>query len=184
MLCYPFVLFVWKKNGVWSSPPNNPRKKNWKKKNGWKIQNVSFDLCIFTHIIRKGFLCCKIIGQRSKLKTDFLWNFAASSALVLWYLLNLTKVGSPLLREFLGRCVSFWRKFFSEKFAGNSHTFTQKWRRATKESSSCVKKEPIPPDQLALCHTRVILLNMTSEPRKKSVKQKCFFLKKNYFFCR
>ena len=48
VLCYmlPFCVVCLEKNGVWSSPLN-PLKK--RRKNGWKIQNVSFDLCIFTH---------------------------------------------------------------------------------------------------------------------------------------
>ena len=48
VLCYmlPFCVVCLEKNGVWSSPLNQLKKR---RKNGWKIQNVSFDLCIFTH---------------------------------------------------------------------------------------------------------------------------------------
>ena len=139
-------------------------------------------------------MCCKIISVKGLVNYILNW-FSMEflvlqnlSALVHWYLLNLTKVGSLslLLRERVFRQMCTLTKFFSEKFAVNSHTFTQKWRRATKESSSCVKKEPIPPDQLALCHTRVIFFwiwHQRTRRRKKSVKQKVlFFLKKLIFF--
>ena len=139
-------------------------------------------------------MCCKIISVKGLVNYILNW-FSMEflvlqnlSALVHWYLLNLTKVGSLslLLRERVFRQMCTLTKFFSEKFAVNSHTFTQKWRRATKESSSCVKKEPIPPDQLALCHTRVIFFwiwHQRTRRRKKSVKQKVlFFSEKVNFF--
>ena len=139
-------------------------------------------------------MCCKIISVKGLVNYILNW-FSMEflvlqnlSALVHWYLLNLTKVGSLslLLRERVFRQMCALTKFFSEKFAVNSHTFTQKWRRATKESSSCVKKEPIPPDQLALCHTRVIFFwiwHQRTRRRKKSVKQKVlFFSEKVNFF--
>ena len=135
-------------------------------------------------------MCCKIISVKGLVNYILNW-FSMEflvlqnlSALVHWYLLNLTKVGSLslLLRERVFRQMCTLTKFFSEKFAVNSHTFTQKWRRATKESSSCVKKEPIPPDQLALCHTRVIFFwiwHQRTRRRKKSVKQKVLFFWKS-----
>ena len=136
-----------------------------KKKKKKRLKNSERELWfmyIYTSLEKDFCVLQNYIGQRSgKLyKLIFYGIFSAAeplSALVHWYLLNLTKVGSLFFweRVFRQMCV-LWRKFFSEKFAVNSHTFTQKWQRATKESSSCVKKEPIPPDQLALCHTRVI----------------------------
>ena len=139
-------------------------------------------------------MCCKIISVKGLVNYILNW-FSMEflvlqnlSALVHWYLLNLTKVGSLslLLRERVFRQMCTLTKFFSEKFAVNSHTFTQKWRRATKESSSCVKKEPIPPDQLALCHTRVIFFwiwHQRTRGGKNLLNKKCFFfLKKVIFF--
>ena len=138
-------------------------------------------------------MCCKIISVKGLVNYI---NWFSMEFLVLQTSLHLSidtcwtlqKWGlSLLLRERVFRQMCTLTKFFSEKFAVNSHTFTQKWRRATKESSSCVKKEPIPPDQLALCHTRVIFFwiwHQRTRRRKKSVKQKVlFFLKKLIFVC-
>ena len=149
---------------------------------------------IYTSLEKDFCVLQNYIGQRSgKLyKLIFYGIFSAAEPLCTCPLILVEpyKSGvsfSSFERERVFRQMCTLTKFFSEKFAVNSHTFTQKWRRATKESSSCVKKEPIPPDQLALCHTRVIFFwiwHQRTRRRKKSVKQKVlFFLKKLIFVC-
>ena len=124
VLCYATLLccLFGKKWGLkfTTEPAKKLRKKTVEKFWTWAL------IYVYLHIIRKGFLRCKIIGQRSKLKTDFLWNFSTAHLCTCpLILVEPYKSGVSFERVFRQMCVCVvWRKFFpknSREIPTHSH---------------------------------------------------------------